>query len=85
MLNEIAETIKKIEAGIQHKNKVIVRVNDLGLIIVSQITCTKNRRDYFFERIFSYEEMRNIVNDEILIGAFIDIANNEFRKPYSDT
>ena len=85
ILIEIAEVIQKIQAGIQHKNTVLMKIEDHGLVIRATIKCTKDRREYCFERVFAFEDMVNSISDKDLIKSFINMANNEFRKPYLNT
>ena len=82
MLLNIYEVLHKIESGINHKTFISVKPTENGLAIMVEIHCTKDKRRYFFDRIFSVQEMKSVVNDTIIIDRFIYEANRQFKLVY---
>lgn len=82
MLSSTYELLKKIEEGIKHKSFVLAGINEHGLEVRAEITCTKNKQRYYVSHIFTVQEMTDIRDETILVNSFIDRANEQFRLAY---
>lgn len=84
MLKDIYALLSTIEKGIAHEAEVTCRLREGALVVRAAMTCTKDRRRYYYQHCFSVREMTEGVEDTTFIDYFIAQANHIFKVAYKE-